>query len=73
MVKKVSALRSVKNAVFGVILVRILTRSDRARTRITPNTDTFYIVLFFLCTSALSDPVPIYFGVGQSNERNWEL
>ena len=33
-------------SVFGVILVRIFPPSDLMRTRITPNTDTFYAIMF---------------------------
>ena len=34
-----------KISVFGVILIRIQSRYGKIRTRITPNTDTFYAVV----------------------------
>ena len=40
-----SSVHCVKVSVFGVILVRILPLSGWTRTRITPNTDTFYAVV----------------------------
>ena len=49
--KKESIHRYVTSVVLGVILARIFRHSDWIRTRITPNTDTFYAVscAFNLC------------------------
>ena len=41
-------------SVFGVILVRIFLYSDWIRTRITPNTDTFYAV-YIVIKGAISE------------------